>query len=54
MIGRYLVLFLFGWSFNFALDANLVAREALSWLQNGWLGSFYESGQASPAHNKRK
>ncbi len=48
MIARYLVVFLIGWGFNYALDVNMVAREALAWLQHGWLASFYQTAPVAP------
>lgn len=53
MAARYLVVFFIGWGFNLALDANIVARETLSWLQSGWFASFYETA-AGPSQSRRK
>lgn len=54
MFARYLAVFLIGWGFNGALDANVVARQALAWLQHGWLAAFYDTAPAAPSQTKRR
>jgi hypothetical protein len=55
MVARYLLVFLVGWGFNLAFDANVAARATLTWLHHGWLTTFYDTAQAPPhAPAKRK
>lgn len=46
MLRRYLLAFLIGWAFNYALDVNFVARSTARWLENGWLAPFYTASAA--------
>ena len=43
MFKHYLLAFLVGWAFNYALDVTIVTRSTMTWLQHGWLSPFYES-----------
>ena len=44
MLKHYLLAFFVGWAFNFAIDVGMVTRSTMSWLQDGWLAPFYQSG----------
>lgn len=44
MFKHYLLAFMIGWGFNYALDVTKVTRSTLAWLQHGWLAPFYDSG----------
>ena len=48
MFKHYLLAFMVGWAFNFAIDVSAVTRSTMNWLQNGWLAPFYQSGAATP------
>lgn len=43
MFKHYLLAFLIGWAFNYALDVTAVTRSTLSWLQHSWLAPFYDT-----------
>ena len=43
MFKHYMLAFLVGWAFNYALDVTSVTRSTMTWLQTGWLAPFYES-----------
>lgn len=43
MFKHYLLAFLIGWAFNYALDVTSVTRSTLSWLQHSWLAPFYDT-----------
>jgi hypothetical protein len=44
MFKHYLLAFLVGWAFNYAIDVSVVTRSTMTWLQHGWLAPFYQSG----------
>lgn len=44
MVKHYLLAFLVGWAFNYALDVTVVTRSTMLWLQHSWFAPFYESG----------
>lgn len=46
MFRRYLLAFLIGWAFNYALDVDLVTRSTARWLEHGWLAAFYDTGSS--------
>jgi hypothetical protein len=46
MFKHYLLAFLVGWAFNYAIDVSVVTRSTVTWLQYGWLSPFYDSGKA--------
>jgi hypothetical protein len=46
MVKHYLLAFLVGWAFNYALDVTMVTRSGVQWLQHSWLAPFYDSGVA--------
>jgi len=54
MLARYLVVFLIGWGFNGALDANVVVRETFAWLRHGWLAAFYDAAPVEASQTKRR
>ena len=43
MFKHYLLAFMVGWGFNYALDVTKVTRSTFDWLQHGWLAPFYEN-----------
>jgi len=50
MFKHYLMAFLIGWLFNYALDVNAVTRSTVAWVQHGWLAPFFDP---APAPAKR-
>jgi hypothetical protein len=50
MFKHYLMAFLGGWAFNYALDVTAVTRSTMAWIQHGWLAPFFDS---SPIPTKR-
>ncbi|HEX2114525.1 MAG TPA: hypothetical protein VHM01_08980 [Alphaproteobacteria bacterium] len=44
MFKHYLLAFLVGWAFNYAVDVGTVTRSTMAWLQHGWLSPFFDSG----------
>ena len=48
MFKHYLMAFLIGWAFNFALDVTAVTRSTMSWIQHGWLAPFFDSSPTPP------
>ena len=50
MIKHYLLAFLVGWAFNYAVDVTTVTRSTMEWLQYNWFAPFYDR---VPAQAKR-
>ena len=46
MLKHYLMAFLIGWAFNYALDVNAVTRSTVAWVQHGWLAPFFDAAPA--------
>ena len=44
MFKHYLLAFLVGYAFNYAVDVGKVAQSTMTWLQYSWLAPFYQSG----------
>ena len=42
MFKHYLMAFLIGWAFNYALDVNAVTRSTVAWVQHGPLAPWFD------------